>query len=383
MRTLALFCLTTAFAAAQGTGPAQSPALLADGYLYVSAQGPGRESTEPPETQAEQALQKVIGIVQALGLPPENIVYTQVYMENLADLPAVDEAFSKAFPQDPPARAVLGVAGLPDGPIAIRAVAVADRTGVEAVQVSGYSTRGYSAGMLTADRLYLSSLPAKPGEPATAVDRALDAFEAITKAAGLDLRHVVFVNPYVTDAISYGQLNEAYAKRFEFGNTPARATIFVAGLPSDPITFTGVAVRNLADRQAVRPKNMPPSPTASPCVLARDTLFCSAKSGFIPGPNSGIYASTVEHQLRQTMRNLLDGLEEADMGFANVVQTTVYLDDLAELSVVDPIYGEYFESAPPARAVLQQAEPNPASRQPGRGGRYGTLEQISLIAVRR
>ncbi|MEZ5391981.1 MAG: RidA family protein [Bryobacterales bacterium] len=237
--------------------------------------------------------------------------------------------------------------------------------------------------MLTADRLYLSSLPAKPGEPATAVDRALDAFEAITKAAGLDLRHVVFVNPYVTDAISYGQLNEAYAKRFEFGNTPARATIFVAGLPSDPITFTGVAVRNLADRQAVRPKNMPPSPTASPCVLARDTLFCSAKSGFIPGPNSGIYASTVEHQLRQTMRNLLDGLEEADMGFANVVQTTVYLDDLAELSVVDPIYGEYFESAPPARAVLQQAEPNPASRQPGRGGRYGTLEQISLIAVRR
>ncbi|MEZ5391982.1 MAG: hypothetical protein R2724_03695 [Bryobacterales bacterium] len=49
------------------------------------------ESTEPPETQAEQALQKVIGIVQALGLPPENIVYTQVYMENLADLPAVDE----------------------------------------------------------------------------------------------------------------------------------------------------------------------------------------------------------------------------------------------------------------------------------------------------
>ena len=109
-------------------------------------------------------------------------------------------------------------------------------------------------------------------------------------------------------------MNKAYAGRFEFGNTPARATIQVAGLPSGAnIEFTGVAVMDLAKRRAVRPKNMEPSPTASPCVFAGDTLFCSAKSGFIPGVNGGIYAGTVETQLRQTMRNLLDGLEEAGM----------------------------------------------------------------------
>src|SRR6476620_2687750 len=126
-------------------------------------------------------------------------------------------------------------------------------------------------------------------------------------------------------------MNERYAKRFEFGNTPARATISVSALPAGNIVYTGVAVRDLKQRQAIRPKNMPPSPTASPCVFAGETLYCSAKSGFIPGPHGGVYGSTTPHQLRQTMRNQLDNLEEAGMNFDQVVSTTVYLDDLAEL----------------------------------------------------
>ena len=38
-------------------------------------------------------------------------------------------------------------------------------------------------------------------------------------------------------------------------------------------------------------------------VFAGDTLYCSAKDGFIPGPHGGVYATTTPHQLRQTMRN--------------------------------------------------------------------------------
>src|ERR1700746_1255766 len=121
-------------------------------------------------------------------------------------------------------------------------------------------------------------------------------------------------------------MNEQYARRFEFGNTPARATIQVSSLPeAAQITYTGVAGRDLSQRRSIRPKNMPPSPTASPCVFAGDTLYCSAKSGFIPGPHGGVYASTTQHQLRQTMRNLLDNLEEAGMHFDEVVATNVYL----------------------------------------------------------
>ena len=377
----ALFLAAASAVAQQPSAVPESPAVLGGGYLYISAQGAGADSAEGPGAQTAQALRKVIAIAEALGLSSRHIVYTQVYLTNVADLPAVDEAFAQAFPEDPPARAVLGVAGTPYGDVAINAIAALDAAGLEPVRVQGYGFSAFSAGMLTADRLFLSSIPPKPGAPATQVDRALDAFAAIADAAELGLGHVVFVNPYLTETIPYRDLNEPYAKRFQFGNTPGRATIFVSGLPWDEVTFTGVAVRDLGARAAVRPKNMQPSPTASPCVLAGVTLFCSAKSGFIPGPNSGIYAGDVKGQLRQTMRNLLDGLEEANMGFADVVSTTIYLDDLTEMDEVDAVYAEYFESPMPARTVVQQLAPKPESRQPDARGRYGTLEQISLIAV--
>ena len=137
-------------------------------------------------------------------------------------------------------------------------------------------------------------------------------------------------------------MNERYARRFEFGNTPARATISVSALPEGHIVYTGVAVRDLSKRRAIRPKNMAPSPTASPCVFAGDTLYCSAKSGFIPGPLSGVYAATVEHQLRQTMRNQLDNFEEAGLTFSDVVAANVYLDNVDDFAKMNAVYGQYF-----------------------------------------
>jgi len=176
-------------------------------------------------------------------------------------------------------------------------------------------------------------------------------------------------------------MNQRYAQRFEFGNTPARATIEVSSLPGGThIEYTGVAVRDLKQRRAVRPKNMSPSPTASPCVFAGETLYCSAKSGFIPGPHGGVYASTTAHQLRQTMRNLLDNLEEAGMTFENVVATNVYLDDLSDERRFDEVYVQYFSHVLPARTTIQQVAP--AERNPDKEDHYPDLEQVSLIAIR-
>ena len=71
--------------------------------------------------------------------------------------------------------------------------------------------------------------------------------KAVVEAAGLDLSHMVFVNPYLTAQFPMRMMNEHYARRFEFGNTPARATIEVSSLPNGAqIEYTGVAVRDLA-----------------------------------------------------------------------------------------------------------------------------------------
>jgi enamine deaminase RidA (YjgF/YER057c/UK114 family) len=370
-----------------------SAAVDAGDYVYVSAQsGQGADGGLPAtfDLEARQALDKIKIILNAAALTPDKVVYTQVYLTDISKTPDLDRVFAQYFTKVHPARAVLGVARLSEGQIQINAVAVRDANGIQAVYPEGYlHSEAYSPGVLTHDRLFISSMagvdPASgkvPSDPAAQVDLALDGMKAVVKAAGLELANVVFVNPYLTNEIPMRVMNEHYARRFEFGNTPARATIEVSSLPGGAhIEYTGVAVRDLQLRKAIRPKNMPPSPTASPCVFAGETLYCSAKSGFIPGPHGGVYAATTAAQLRQTMRNQLDNLEEAGMDFSQVISTTVYLDNLADSEEFDRVYGQYFGPIAPARTTVQQILPG--DRKTDSEGHYPDLEQMSLIAIRK
>ena len=368
-----------------------SPGVDAGDYVYVSGQGPRRSDGTLPATFAEQvrqALDNVKAVVESAGLTMEHVVYIQVYLQDISQYEEMNRVFADYFAKTPPARAVLGVAQIPEPPIQINAIAVRSLAEKRAIYPPNYKTEeSASPGILTHDRLFISSMTGSdptsgkvPDDPAAQVDLALDRLQAVVKAAGLELSHMVFVNPYLTAEIPMRVMNERYARRFEFGNTPARATIEVSSLPRGAhIEYTGVAVRDLKQRRAVRPKNMPPSPTASPCVFAGDTLYCSAKSGFIPGPHGGVYASTTPHQLRQTMRNLLDNLEEAGMNFDQVVSTNVYLDDLQDTAAFDEVYAQYFGPVLPSRTTIQQLAP--AERKADKEDHYPDLEQVSLIAV--
>jgi enamine deaminase RidA (YjgF/YER057c/UK114 family) len=376
-------------AVSEVSGP---PGIDAGDYVYVSGQGPRlADGTAPTDfaAQVHQSLENVRTVLEAAGLTMEHLVYVQVYLENMNQYGTLDKVFADYFPKEPPARAVLGVARLPEPSVQITGVAVRDLREKRLVAMPNATpNKAYSAGMLTHDRLYVSTMlgvdPANghvASDAGTQVDLALDQLKMVVEAAGLTLSNMVFVNPYLTSQIPMRKMNERYARRFEFGNTPARATIEVSSLPEGAhIAYTGVAVRDLSQRRAIRPKNMPPSPTASPCVFAGDTLFCSAKSGFIPGPNGGVFAATTADQVRQTMRNQLDNLEEADMKFEQVVSTTVYLDDLTEMAGFQKVYRKYFGAVPPAQTTVQQMQPS--RREPDEEGHYPDLEQVSLIAVR-
>lgn len=353
-----------------------SPGILVGDYLYVSGQGAGKADGtfhETAEQQTEQCLNNVKAIVEGAGLTMEHVVYAHLYLKNISALEDANRVWAKFFPKDGPARAVVGVTKMPtDTPVEVTVVAVRDLARKKVVP----------GGVMVGERLYLSGTMGDPSaDPAQQVQSALDAMGKTLKAAGMDFRNMVFVNPYLTDKMPMDVMNKIYAKHFEFGNTPARATIKVASLPNGSgIEFTGVAIGDLSKRKAIRPKNMPPSATASPCVFAEDTFYCSAKSGFIPGPHSGIYASTVETQVRQTMRNLLDGLEEAGLTFTDVVATNVYLDDIEDFAKMNKTYAQYFSGAPPTRTTVQQY---PAGeRKANEQERWPTLEQISIIAVK-
>jgi reactive intermediate/imine deaminase len=377
-------------AGAAVAGP-YSPGLMANDFLYVSGQGPvGRDgkSASGFEAQMRQTLENVKAVVEAGGLTMQHVVYAHVYLTDMSDYGQMNRLWSQAFPKAPPARAVLGVYKLPgNGLVEITAVAFKDLSRRRVLAPPGYPEAPASPGIIAGEKVYLSGFPGAdlagkvPEDLSEQVELAFDHMKKTLAVAGLDFRHVVFVNPYQTEKAA-GVMNKLYASHFEFDNTPGRATIRANSLPFGAnIEFTGVAVRDLSKRRAVRPRNMAPSPTASPCVWGDDTYYCSAKSAFIPGPNLGVYLPTVDGQVRMTMRNLLDGLEEAGLKFANVVATNVYLDDTNDFARMNRVYAQYFSDPKPTRTTVAQVPPL-ADRGPIKGDVYPSLEQVSLIAVR-
>jgi reactive intermediate/imine deaminase len=367
-------------AGAKTAGP-YSPGIVAGGFLYVSGQGAKDPDGKFPDTvsaQVRQCLDNVKSIVEAAGLTMRQLVYAQVYVPEPWKFAEIDAAWKEYFGPNSPARAVLGVARLPeDTPVEINAIATTDTATSREIRLAHDESRtGPPDGVLSRGMLYIS------GAPKDNPKDALDHMGAVLRAAGMDYPNVVFVNPYMTSAIGYREMNKVYASYFEFGNTPARATIEVASLPGEAkIEFTGVAIQDLSKRHAVRPKNMAPSATASPCVFAGDIFYCSAKNAFIPGPNSGVYASTVEEQVRMSFRNLLDGLEEAGLTLDNVVAANVYLDDIADFPKMNGVYKTYFRTDPPTRTTVQQITAV-KERQANDRGQWPALEQISFIAVK-
>ena len=369
---------------AKPIGP-YSPGIVAGDYLYVSGQGARRADGAFPATaagQTRECLDKIKTIVTAAGFSMDGIVYSQAYVRDAGAFTEVERAWAEYFPSNGPARSIIGVANLPDStPVEVNAVLVRDPATKKAIFATS-SSGAVPDAVQTSDRVYVSDCRGpRGGAVPDEVRGAMEHLGAVLKAAGLDHRHMVFVNPYLTDAVGYEAMNGVYAKYFEYGNTPARATIEVASLPDGArVEFTGIAVRDLAKRRAVRPKNMPPSPTASPCVFAGDTFYCSAKNAFIPGPQSGVYAATVEEQVRMSMRNLLDGLEEAGLGFENVVAANVYLDDVVDFPKMNRIYKLFFGDTPPTRTTVQQ-HAAVAERKANDRDQWPALEQISFVAV--
>jgi len=366
-------------------GRPYSSSILAGDTLYVSGQESRDAEGKMPdgfEAQVKQSLQNIRDILQGGNMDFENAVWVKVYLTNLSNYDVMNKIYWETIGKNPPARTVVGIADLPAGnKVEINCIAVADGHGKKAIWPSGWK-RGPNTdppAVLARDILYLSAQGSRdpksgkhPEGLSAQVKQALENVGEVLRTAGMSHKNVVWVNPYMDNFKQYEEMNQVYASFFEFGNTPGRGTIEVAQLPDqNHILLSCIAGADLVRRRAVKPRNMPPSPTASPGILYGDTLYLSAKSGFIPG--QGIVTPDLELQLRQTMRNLLDGLEEADMDLSDVVWSTVYLKDMKDYDEMNNLYRTFFKDVFPARTTLQQSFDKETK----------TEEQISIIAVRK
>ncbi|MFC2053634.1 RidA family protein [Chloroflexota bacterium] len=73
-------------------------------------------------------------------------------------------------------------------------------------------------------------------------------------------------------------------------------------------------------------------------------------------PKSGELATGgVEAQTRQALTNLKNVLEAAGSSLAQVLKTTVFLQDINQFGQMNVVYGEFFNSDFPARSAVQVA----------------------------
>ena len=124
---------------------------------------------------------------------------------------------------------------------------------------------------------------------------------------------------------------------------------------------------------SVKTIHTPKAPAAigpySQGIIANGFLFTAGQIPLDPATGETIEGDIVA-QTERVIANLAAILAEAGAGWADVVKTTVYLQDLSEFPRMNEVYGRALGDARPARSTVQVAAlPR------------GVLVEIDLVAV--
>ena len=125
-------------------------------------------------------------------------------------------------------------------------------------------------------------------------------------------------------------------------------------------------------KQEIRTENAPKAiGPYSQGILSKGSILYV--SGQLPvDPQTGEFpAESIEQQTRQSLENIKHILEAAGLTMADIVKTTVFLQDMSLFAGMNGVYATYFDGAFPARsAVAVKALPKDA------------LVEIECIAAR-
>jgi 2-iminobutanoate/2-iminopropanoate deaminase len=107
-----------------------SQAVRAGDFVYTAGQVALDPSTGEVEAtgiaaQTKQALQNLQAVLQAAGSDLDQVVKTTVFLQDMGEFAAMNEAYEEFFGDEPPARSAVEVAALPLGVrVEIEAVAL-------------------------------------------------------------------------------------------------------------------------------------------------------------------------------------------------------------------------------------------------------------------
>ncbi|TPW30276.1 RidA family protein [Pararhizobium mangrovi] len=89
----------------------------------------------------------------------------------------------------------------------------------------------------------------------------------------------------------------------------------------------------------------------SPAVRAGDFVYISGQTP--AGPDGTIVVGGITEQTTQVMANVEAALKLAGCTLADIVKTTVWLEDARDFAAFNKVYGSCFPSDPPARTTVE------------------------------
>ncbi|MEN9512400.1 MAG: RidA family protein [Sediminibacterium sp.] len=105
-------------------------------------------------------------------------------------------------------------------------------------------------------------------------------------------------------------------------------------------------------KQIIESKKVPaPIGPYSQAVIANGFLFASGQVAFDP-KTGALVLSDIASETKQVMENIKSILEAAELTFAHVIKTTIFLSDMGLFAQVNEVYGSYFSKDFPARETV-------------------------------
>jgi 2-iminobutanoate/2-iminopropanoate deaminase len=107
-----------------------SPAIIANGFVFVSGQVPvdpvtGQLVEGDITAQTERVMENIKLVLEAAGSSLDRVVKTSVFLKDMNEFGAMNAVFARYFTVDPPARATVEASRLPrDVRVEIEAIAV-------------------------------------------------------------------------------------------------------------------------------------------------------------------------------------------------------------------------------------------------------------------
>jgi len=90
-------------------------------------------------------------------------------------------------------------------------------------------------------------------------------------------------------------------------------------------------------------------------VLIGNTLYTSGQIAINPQTNN-LVLEDLSEETKQVMENLKAVLNAARMTFRHVVKSSIFISDMDNFSLINEVYGSYFEDADaPARETVEVA----------------------------